>query len=67
MANRSTRNKLRWQAQKTAESLDRALEHLKYLDELAAGQSSYVNESLPLLVTGVTKVQEAVNIFREHL
>jgi len=67
MANRSTRNKLRWQAQKAIECLDRSLEHLKYLDDLAEERSPQINEALPLLVMGVTKVKEALSFFKDTL
>ena len=67
MAQRTTRNKLRWQAEMAQSKVINALEHLRYLDELADGQSKYINDNLPLMVTPLTIYIQILEKFREGL
>jgi len=67
MAERSTRNKIRWQAQKAIEKAEKVIEHLRYLDELAQGQSEYINHSLPPVVYLADGFVNILKRFREGL
>lgn len=67
MAERSTRNKIRWQARKMYDSTEHILQRAKYLQELAGGSSEYINETLPLLVGATIELQKAINYFEEKL
>jgi hypothetical protein len=67
MASRSTRNKLRHQAERAAASCEKIQEHLRYLDDLANGQSQYINENLPSLVLITDNLQQLLLQFREGL
>lgn len=67
MGGRSTRNKLRWQAEKVLSHVDKAFEHFHFLDELAQQQSPYINETLPLLLFALQEYRKAVERFRESL
>lgn len=67
MTNRSTRNKLRFQCGKILNDLDRAQGHLKYLDDLAEGESAYINQQLPNLVSLVENMKVIIIAFREGL
>lgn len=67
MAQRSTRNRIRWQAKKAAEKISQAIVHLQYLDELAFGQSPFINQNLPNLVVLLSEVEKLMIDFREGL
>lgn len=67
MANRSTRNKLRWQVGKVIEHLVKAQGHFQFLDEMAGGESSYINDNIPVLVDLIDEMIKTCNTFREGL
>jgi len=67
MAGRKTRTKIRYQADKLLKGFDRQFEHLRYLDEVNAGQSEYINQQLPMLVEAFESLRKAVEAFREGL
>jgi len=50
MAQRSTRNKLKWQGDKAIMQVEKLQQHLKNIHDLAGGGSDMVNKSLPGLV-----------------
>jgi hypothetical protein len=50
MAQRMTRRKIRDQADKMRYNLRRVMENLQYMDDLAGGQSEYLNHMIPKLV-----------------
>lgn len=64
---RTTRNKLRWQAEKIDEYLNKCQEHLQFLDELASGQSDYINNNLPVLVALFEEMRKTIASFRQGL
>lgn len=67
MANRSTRNKMRFQVEKAIAHVDKIFEHWRYLEELTGGESPHVNELLPVLVSALHEYREACVSFRESL
>ena len=67
MAQRSTRNKLRWQAKKCIDQLDRIMNHLKVIDEMAQGESKYITETAPRLVVIIQAVRVTFVNFRDGL
>ncbi|GAG77218.1 unnamed protein product [marine sediment metagenome] len=67
MAERSTRNKIRWQARKMYDSTEHMLQRAKYLQELAGDRSEYINDTLPILVGAIVEMQKAFKTFEEGL
>lgn len=67
MAQRSTRNKIRFQADSAFDNLRKAQIHLTQLAALADDQSNYINENLPVLIAGLDTVITAVDRFSEKL
>ncbi|GAJ18764.1 unnamed protein product [marine sediment metagenome] len=67
MTARTTRNKLRHQAEKVMNDLDRATAHLKYLDDLSGGESDYIQDSMPILVYHIGLMKDIIKRFREGL
>lgn len=67
MAQRSTRNKIRHQASKALADIDRCLNHLQFLEELAGGQSDHINETLPAVVVMIAEVQKLLSEWRDTL
>ena len=67
MTARSTRNKLRHQAEKVMKDLDRCQSHLKYLSELSGGESKYIEKHMPNLVLYVEVMKDIMKSFREGL
>ena len=67
MAKRSTRNKLKWQGDKAINQVERLQQHLKNIDDLAAGASEMVNKSLPGLVEMSELMLTTLRAFRAAL
>ncbi len=67
MAQRSTRNKIKWQAAKLENQLNRMLVHLKNIDDLSEGQSDHINIWLPRLVEVVEAHKTLVQQFCAEL
>jgi len=64
---RSTRNKLKWQVEKSMGCVDRATEHLARLDLIAGEQSDYINKHVPRLVVMLEAAKTIFSEFREGL
>lgn len=67
MAQRTTRNRLRYQLSKAVHDCDRIQEHLRTVDEIASGDSTYINKYLPDLVALVSHMQKVLDRFRDCL
>lgn len=67
MAQRSTRNKIRWQARKMIDHTERCLQHCKAMDELSQGAHPTVAKYLPNLVLFFTETVVTLNRFRDEL
>jgi len=67
MANRSTRNKLRYQADKTLTAVKKAFEHMQGFDEMADGRSDYITTYLPMLVKALLEWEKGFQAFRNGL
>jgi len=67
MAQRSTRNKIKWQAAKLQNQLDRMLVHLHNIDELAEGKSEVINTWMPRLVQVVEVHKTLIGQFQADL
>jgi len=67
MAGRSMRNKLRWQTEKVDQHLVKCQTHLQFLDELADGQSEYITENMPIMVTLIEQMRSLIASFRQGL
>ena len=59
MAGRSKRTKVKFQADKAVAKCDGIMQHLKYIDEIAEGESEYINNSLPVLVQWTEMLKDA--------
>lgn len=67
MTKRSTRNKIRHQADVISEKLDEIIAHLAAMEELAAGRSEVIGSNLPVFVLGFSKLKEAWTEFSNGL
>ena len=67
MAKRSTRNKLRWQADKAAEYMDKALEHLQAIDRMADSRSTFISTNLPQLASMIENIRLILLRFRDGM
>ena len=67
MSSRSTRNKLRWQATKMIECLDKYVQHGHILSTHAGEGSPVINQHIPVLITFALELQKATERFREAL
>jgi hypothetical protein len=67
MAGRSTRTKIRFQADKAIADLREALEHLGKLDAIQAGRSDWINDTLPQIVMCIEGLIEMINEWKQRL
>lgn len=67
MAQRSTRNKIRFQCESAFADLRAAQIHLVQMAALAGESSPYINETLPELIAAVEMVIETLDKFSEGL
>ncbi len=67
MASRSTRNKVKFQADKALRKTERIQEHLKYIDDLGKQQSPFINEAMPVLVGVAELLKNMLVKFRAGL
>ena len=67
MAKRTDRQRVQEQAGRIMSALDKAIEHAEKLDSIADGQSDYISEKLPILVTGIDLVKNLAEHFKKGL
>lgn len=67
MAPRSTRNKLRFQAEQCIKKTTATQQHLKNIDDMAQGRSEVVDKALPGLVQMSELMLTTLKAFREAL
>ncbi len=67
MAGKSTRGKIKAEADKIQVKLETCNIHLKTIDELAGGQSDVISQWLPALVNMFETCSKFVTDFRERL
>jgi len=67
MAKRSTRNKIRFQADAALENLRKGQHHLGLIAALADDQSGYIDEHLPIIMATLEAVIVAVDTFSDKL
>ena len=67
MAGRSKRTKVKFQADKAIAKCNGIQEHLKYIDEVANGESEYINITIPILVSSTEMLKEALGKLRDGL
>lgn len=67
MTARTTRNKLRFQAEKAIDDLDHSLGHIQILDQICDERSPYINDNLPKLVLLYEQFKRTLVVFREGL
>ena len=58
---------MRFQAEKAMKDLDRIIRHLHDIDDMSEGESEYVNEHLPNLVTAAEMFKTIFKVFRVGL
>ncbi|GAH37803.1 unnamed protein product [marine sediment metagenome] len=67
MATRSTRNRIRFQAEKAIQNIERAMQNLAQLDGMADGNSPYIGENLPQIIVMMAGCQQVLVQFRDKL
>ncbi len=67
MAKRSSRNKIRFHAEKAANDIDRALEQLLKIDIIANDRSDQINQTVPKLVFILEGFRKMLLQWRETL
>jgi len=67
MAQRTTRNKIRWQADSVLDDLRHAQDHLIGMAALADDRSDFINEHLPQIIAGVEALTRVMKQVREGL
>ena len=67
MSHRSTRNKIRLQADGAIKGIERAVEHLSSVDKLADGRSDQISETLCKLIVILDGVQKMLIRWRDTL
>ena len=65
MAGRSTRNKVRFQLEKTIQHLGGIQVHLKFADDLAQEGHPRLSAALPEIVAAVESLKETVIVLRD--
>lgn len=63
----SSRNKMKWHALEAANHQEKALIHLKRLDELSVERSPIVNEHLAVIVLHIEQARKTLLLFRASL
>ncbi len=67
MASRSTRTKIRFQAEKAIDDIDNSLEHLAKIDAIQGQRSEFINRTIPEVVTLLEAVKEMLAEWRRRL
>jgi len=67
MAQRSTRNKIRFQAISAWEDMKRAQEHMLGIVAIADERSAYIDDHLPTIITAHESIMMALEKFNEGL
>lgn len=67
MSGRSKRTKVKFQADKAISKCNGIQEHLRYIDEVANGESVYINNVIPILVSSTEMLKEALGKLRDGL
>lgn len=67
MAGRSTRNKIRFQADKAVADIDNSLEHLAKIDAIQGQRSDFINRSLPEVVALLEAVKTMLGEWKTRL
>jgi len=67
MAKRSTRNKIQYHARKLDEHLDRMIADVAAMADLADGNSAYLNDACPMMITSIEEFRAMVAHFFKGL
>ena len=67
MAKRSTRNKIKYAAERICNNLDNSMEQLYHMEVLGAKRLKVYKEQAPLLFGALQSLREAVAKFRSDL
>jgi len=67
MAQRSTRNKIKFQADSAFDNLRKAQIHLTQLAALADDRSGVIDDHLPIIIASLDTVIEALDLLSEKL
>jgi hypothetical protein len=67
MAKRTDRQKVKYRAQAMMDHMQAALGHAHELDMVNNGQSPFINEKLPVVVTGIQLACDLIEKFRDRL
>lgn len=67
MAKRTDRQRVKEQADRIIAALDNAIEHAKTLHYIADGRSGYIEDKVPVLVTGIGLAKDLAEHFKRGL
>lgn len=67
MASRSTRNKIRYQAEKAINHVDIATENLAKMDAMANERSPFINDNLPPIIAMLELLKKTIEQLRERM
>lgn len=67
MAQRSTRNKIKWQAEQIDRYFERIYDSLRLIEEMSQERVSDINAVVPVIMTGLITCQEVWEKLRERL
>lgn len=67
MSGRTTRTKLKFQADKILTKITGIYRHLQYIDELAGKKSPYIDVNLPTIMYVTKAYEDIIKNFREGL
>ena len=67
MAKMTTRKRIKWQMKQAREKANEIMVSLRAMEDLAEGNSPYIDEHLPLIVLGLSTVMNAMEMFNEGL
>ena len=67
MSARTDRQRVKEQADRITDALDNAIRHAQQLDVINDNRSEYINEKLPLLVTGMQFARDLSAHFKNGL
>ena len=67
VANKTVRKRIKWQMRQAREKAEEIMVSLSAMDDLAGGNSPYIDKHLPVIVLGLSTVMDAMAAFNEGL
>ena len=67
MAQRTTRNKIQYRARKLDDHLDRMIEEVACIADLADGKSPFLEDACPMMIASIEEFRDMVHHFFKNL